>query len=309
MTSARMIKPILVTESMVTGSSIVEPDPAYPVWSAIPHVVGDTVSVTSGYHRRYRCAVDNTNDFPPDNSTNDASGNESWTDIGATNKFAPFDEIIGNQAVGSGTETYQLKTGVRFNSLPILNVDAASVQVVASTATGGPEYDYDKTVNTGGSRGGGWANFFRSGERRPIINTVFDNIPKFDDTVVDITFTGFSGVGLIVPGNEFIIGQTHAGVRPRIKSFSVKKFDANFGQPVLVPRLPAVRLSATVQIDTSRQDLVFETLKEFESTSAVWIFGSYSSATTYGWLDDYTPVLPSKPVISSAAQIKIKGFQ
>jgi len=305
-----MIKPVAITPAMITDTDIPEPElPDYPEWNvSTPYVINGTVSIAAE-GRRYRCVIANTGDSPPANLTNNASGNESWTDIGATNLMAPFDEIIGNQSVGSGSVFWEITTGTRYNSLSVQNIDATEVTVTATTVTGGVDYDYSKTVNTGGYRGGGWANFFRSGERRPVRNIEFTGLPKFDDTILTITFTGYSGVGLIVPGNEFLIGQTHAGVRPRIKSFSVKKFDTNFGYPILVPRLPAVRLSVSVQIDTSRQDLVFNTLKEFESKSAVWVFGVYSIATTYGWLDDYTPILAAKPVISSPAQIKIKGFQ
>lgn len=310
MSTAYMIQPVEITPAMITDTNIPEPElPDYQEWSGVTlYPVGATVSIAT-LGRRYKCAVENTGDNPPDNLSNDGTGNQSWTDIGATNLNAPFDGIIGNQATGPSDAYWQVTTGSRYNSISIQNIDATEVTVTATTATGGTAYDYSETINTGGYRGGGWANFFRSGERRAVKNIELLGLPKFDDTVVTISFTGFVGVGLIVLGNQFIIGQTHTGIRPRIKSFSVKKFDTNFGYPILVPRLPAVRLSAVVQIDSSRQDIVFNTLKEFESKSAVWVFGVYSIATTYGWLDDYTPSLPAKGILNSPAQIKIKGFQ
>lgn len=306
--TAIMIKPVKVLESMITDSDFPEPQPEYPVYSpATPYSKDDTVSVIAGYHRRYRCVTANTGDFPPDNLTNNQTGNQSWVDIGATDKFAPFDEIIANQ--GTGGTFYEFTMGVRINSIAILNVDADAVRVQATTATGGHLYDYDQTINTKGYRGGGWANFLRSGERRPVKTANFFGLPWFADTVITVTFTNLIGVGLIVPGNQFVIGGTHAKIRPRIKSFSVKEFDTDFGYPILVPRLPAVRLAAVVQIDSNRQDIVFNTLKEFEAKPAVFIFGVYSIATTYGWLKDFSPVLEPKQVASAPAQIKIEGYQ
>ena len=52
-----------------------------------------------------------------------------WQDRGATNRFAMFDNVIGTSTVAETSFTVVYAPGAIFNSIALINVDAAVIKI------------------------------------------------------------------------------------------------------------------------------------------------------------------------------------
>lgn len=302
----KIIEPVQPDAATLTASSIAES--TVPLWDGgTAYTIGDTARAFSeGAYHIFESLIDGA-DQDPTQSPVDGSGNPYWLDTGATNRWAMFDGSVGSPSTDSAEIVVEYEPGRRINSLALFNVTASSVRVEGMSAVAGGSV-YDKTINSVGTRGGGWYNW-SFGEVVPTSRYQFFGIPPFPDIVIKVTISPASGtasVGEMVFGNEFNIGTDEQGMEPRIKDYSTNEFNSTFGYNTLIKRKTRRRLTAYVVIPEGRSDSVFNKLESLASVRVVWISDKYESGTIYGFYSDYTPTYSSHPLVF--ATIKIEGL-
>ena len=120
----KLIRPIAITDAMLTSSTVPETD--YAAWSGgTAYTVGNRVILVST-HKVYECLVGNTG-FSPD--VNLTGLTPKWLQISATNKWMMFDSGWGSQTSIATPLTIVLTPSTIFNALALMNVAATSVTV------------------------------------------------------------------------------------------------------------------------------------------------------------------------------------
>src|SRR5574340_707099 len=136
-------RPISIRDSQITSSSVAYPDTGETLWAnAAVYAVGDTVSYyisSDTLYHKFECktahtAATGTNEPQayPDDETN-----TWWTDLGAVNKFAPFQLERNTQNNATSPYTVEINPGERFTAIAISNTiaDSVTLEVYDSTAT------------------------------------------------------------------------------------------------------------------------------------------------------------------------------
>ena len=148
-----IIKPVTVTNDILTSSNVTEDD--YDEWSSsTTYADGDNVIVIGTTHKVYESLVgSNTNNDP---TTDDGT---NWLELSATNRWKAFDQKIADQVSNLNTIEYQFNeansnvTSVSFfglsgNSVNVTVTDADLVDTnYTVTVASGTQYDGETTGN------------------------------------------------------------------------------------------------------------------------------------------------------------------
>lgn len=121
-----IIRPTTITDAMLHSTNVPESD--YTEYNeGTPYSVGDyCIITTTGTHNIY-LSLKNTNigNYPPDNLI---GTDPYWFDCGKTNRWKPFDEVVGSQASQSEMATWVLSPGL-IDSISIMQVEATEIQI------------------------------------------------------------------------------------------------------------------------------------------------------------------------------------
>jgi len=148
-----IIKPVTVTNSILTSSNVTEDD--YDEWSSsTTYADGDKVIVIGTTHKVYESLVgSNTNNNP---TTDDGT---NWLELGATNRWKAFDQKIADQVSNTDSITYQFNdANSNITSLSMFGLDGTSCNVTVTdadlvdttyvvTVASGTQYDGETTGN------------------------------------------------------------------------------------------------------------------------------------------------------------------
>lgn len=105
---AYVIAPTTVTDTVLQSCTVAEPAAGETLWNAgTAYDVGD-VAIRTTTHRKYKRLIAGTTAESPET---DPADPPNWLDIGATNRWAQFDNKIGTQTSGATEVTTVLKPG------------------------------------------------------------------------------------------------------------------------------------------------------------------------------------------------------
>ena len=281
-----VVKPIAVTPSMLVSTDVPETD--YAEWAAgTTYAIGDRV-IVAAQHKIYQSAVAANVGKDP------ATDRAAWLEVGATNRWKPYDKSVSSQVVQAGSISYRIKPGQAVTSVGVLNITGGtSLRVrVVDPASGTV---YDKTVNLARAplSPGWWVWFF--GERRAPTQAILQDLPSYPgaDILIDITGTAELAVGVILIGQvrQFALG-VKMGARVGIQDYS-RKERSEFGDVMLVERAFAKRASFSLLLTADEVDSFHQFLSEVRATPCLWI-GSrrYESTTLYGFYKSFDIVIP-----------------
>lgn len=278
----KIIRPVTVTDAVLTSSTVAETD--YAAWnSGTTYSVGNRV-IRTGTHRIYESLQDsNTNHTPEDNLSGD---DPWWLEVGPTNRWAMFDEKVGTQTVAATSLTVVLAPG-RVNSLALLNIDAAQAVVtqVESSVT-----IYSKTIDLTAPCAGDWYSYFYSDIERVSDYVLGDLLPSATGTVQVVLSVPSGNVkcGGLVVGMLALLGGTRFGARVGITDYSRKATDA-FGNAIVVQRAFSKRNSVSLLIERGSVDAVVRLLSRYRATQVVWIGADnlYSSLIVFGFFKEF----------------------
>lgn len=300
----QLIKPVTVTDSILTATNITEDD--YAVWnSGTAYVVGDK-AISTVTHRIYEALINNTNVDPTGTATDPAT----WLDIGATNRWRAFDQKISDPVVNATSIDYTLSDpNSNITSVALFGLKGSSANVTVTDATEGEVYN--KTISLLDNRNivDWYTYFFEEQVQRE--QAQFLDLPPYLGSDVEVTVTANSGedaeLGQLVLGFLSGIGLTTYGTAISIEDYSRKEVDA-FGNFIIVQRDFAQLADFDVQFETQNARKIQRTLADFRATPIVYVGSEDTSygTTIYGFYRRFDLTLEG-PSLSFGA-IEVEGL-
>ena len=303
----QLIKPVTVTDSILTATNITEND--YAVWnSGTSYVVGDRV-ISTVTHRIYEALINNTNVDPTGTATDPAT----WLDIGATNRWKAFDQKISDPVTNLNLIEYTLSDpSSNVTAVALFGLSGISANVtVTDTTVGGDGEVYNQTISLLDNRNivDWYTYFFEEQPQRE--EAQFLNIPPYLGSDVEITITSATGdtteLGQIVIGLLSDLGATTYGTSISIEDYSRKEVDA-FGNFIVVERDFAKLADFDIQFETQSARKIQRTLAGYRAIPIVYL-GSEDTAygtTVYGFYRRFDLTLEG-PSLSFGA-IEVEGL-
>lgn len=291
----KMITPTKITDAMLTSSTVPETDHA--AWVAgTTYALGAYCLLTST-HRIYKSLqAGNTGHSP------DESASTWWLDVGPTNRWACFDNIVSTQTSGGTSMTVVLAPGA-INALALINIAATELIV---TMTSGATTVYSQTIGLiAPLKMADWYGYFFEPISRKS-DVVLLDLPTYANCVITITLTDPSEVlvGNLIVGISATLGLTHAGPKIGITDYSRKETD-EFGSTILTQRSYSKYMSVSMMLDSSAVDGVAAALSAVRATPIVWIASEkHSSLVVFGWAGDFEIDLATRYYSHCSLQIK-----
>ena len=270
----KILEPVVITDAMLISSSLPEDD--HPVWAVgTTYALGD--KVIKGHVRWESAQAANIGHDP------ESDDGTWWISLGATNRWAMFDQAVGSSSVGTSPFAVVINTGTAITSLALLDLAATSVQVaVTADAT----TLYDKTYVMEDARPvTGWFDYFFEPLAKQT-ELIVEDLPPFGDVTVTINGTG---VGTLAVGRMYDMGRTRENPEVSIVDYS-KKETNTFGVTTVLERGYSKRIVADVIIQANRTDVVAKKLADIRAVPVIWIAHdglNYSSLVAYGYYKDW----------------------
>jgi len=279
----KVIKPTVITDAMLVSSTVAEDDHA--VWvSGTTYAIGDK-RIRTETHRIYERITAGAGTTPPeDDSTN-------WLDIGPTNRWAMFDDVVGTVTTHDSPLTVVLEPG-SVTGLALLELMGRQVQATMKDGPGGTVV-YDRTIDLDGTIIESIYDWFFS-EFEQRTDAVLTDLPgQFTGCELTITITATSGdaaCGVCKPGMVIDIGGTQYGARVGIVDYSKKDRD-QWGNTIIVPRAYSKKGTFEVVTEKYRLNKIYRTLVALRATPAVYIgteYQGYEPLIVYGFFKDFS---------------------
>ena len=258
----KLIKPVLFQDSMLISTTAVNADANWS--SGTTYSIGQIVTYNS---KRYESLQNTNNNHTPNTSPT------WWLDLGADNKHAMFDSVVGTSTSAITTLEVVFKPGVIIDSLALINVDADVISVEITDGLAGPVV-YERTYGLSGGTVTNWYDYFFND---PLLNRtqiVLSDIPPYINAYVKITLLASTGsqvsIALCSFGNLYTIGQTEYGATAGIIDYSKKETD-EFGNISFVERAYSKRMSANVYVNNSQINRVQNLLYSVRAKPSVWV--------------------------------------
>lgn len=255
------------------------------------YAAGDYVQVAAT-HLVYRSLV-------AGNVGNAVTDTTKWQQIGATNKWLPFDGIVNSQATAKNSLQYVITPGVIVNSLVLLNCQGTSVTVDQSVS------GYSRTITIQRHPVNNWYDFWYE----PLVEVgdiVFDDIPPYPASSLTVTITGVDcGVGVLVIGKSRTLGTTQWGATGGAIDYSGITTD-EFGNVDIVQRSNAKKLNLDVFIEETFADEAHRLLSLYTGAKLVFVGANDRSMTiAYGFLKNWAVVAG---INGETSPIEIQGL-
>lgn len=286
-TALKIVRPVSITPEMLISTNVPETD--YGEWSSgTSYAVGDRV-ILAATHKVYQSAIAGNAGNHPTAITDQPK----WLEVGATNRWKPFDKSVSSQVARPSAISYQLRPGQAVTSLGVLNIKGGTtLRVRMIDPTFGSVYD--KTYNLASlPQSVGWWEFF-FGERRTPTQVLITDLPSYPtaDVYIDMTGTTELAVGVILLGQmrQFTMGVLQ-GARVGIQDYSRKERN-DFGDVVIVERAFARRASFSMLLQSAEVDSFNDFLAEVRATPCLWIGSNkYESTVIYGFYKSFDIVI------------------
>jgi hypothetical protein len=279
----KLIKPTIVTDAMLTSSTVPETD--YPEWSAATaYVAGNTV-IRSATHRIYECLINHTNAVPEDNLT----GTAKWLDIGPTNRWAMFDDVVGTETQLSSELTVVLRPGA-ISGIAFMELTGKDIEITLKDAPAGSTA-YHRLISLDGSIITSFYDwFFQPYEQ--MTDFVLTDLPfHYDSPELTITITSVNvACGACKFGEVIDLGDAEYGVTAGITDYSRKERDT-FGRYLIVERSFSKRADFKIVIEPSHFNRIHRALARVRATACVWIGvdgPGFEPLLIYGFYKDFS---------------------
>lgn len=261
----------------------------------------NTSGSQSGVHSSRRGA--NLNKDPSDQVNNA----DEWLELGATNRWKMFDASLASQTEAADSIVVTLQQSERINSVGLLNISAAQLQITMEDPVEGVVYDQTVSLISDSGITDWYSWFFEPIVR--ITDYVASGLPAYGGAEVTVTLTDTGNTvacGELILGLERDIGETQDDAAIGIQDYSVKERD-DFGNAVILERAFSRRAMFTVWINAAATDEVFRLLSTYRATPVLYVgVDEYRSTIVYGFFKDFTIALSYPPI--SVCSIEIEGL-
>jgi len=295
----KVLHPIVVTDSVLTASSIPETDHAE--WSAATAYAADQYVIRTAVHKVFRALRSSTGKTPE-------TSPDDWQDMGATNRWAAFDRKVGTKSTATTSMSFTLTPGL-INSIGLVGCDAATVQVVMTDPTHGEVFNRTYSMAREISESSYWTYFFEPRGRKTTL--IIENLPTSRNPSVVVTLTVPTGqpvsLGALLIGRTYTYARAAlAGASVGLRDFSRKGRD-DFGNWEIVERTWSRRAEWDFILKNTDMDNYVERMAALRSTPALFIGGPYDTTALYGFYLD-TQVVIEYPQ-HSECRIEIEGLE
>ena len=296
----RVIKSIETTDAILTNSNILENE--HPLW-----VSGTTYSIDDKViyqHRIYNRVIAGGGALTPDlDLTN-------WSDLGATNKYRMFDNIISSVSSRTGGIQFTLTPNQVVNSIALLNVNASTVRVVMNDPVEGVVYDQTRELRSSSEVTDYFSYFFAPLVSLTDLNTaIFLDLPTRPTATITVYISSGAAlveVGEVVYGIQSVVGRTNYGTSIGIKSYSRKDID-EFGKVTVVKRKNSKYCEYDVDIDNTNLVFVQRLFQDIDSVPCVFIGNpDMEELIVYGFYSDFKSTI-SFPTVSKCT-LRVEGL-
>jgi hypothetical protein len=274
----RMLLPFAIGDAEISLTNVVE---TLPEWDGdTTWAKGDQVRVDANHHA-YESSIDgNTGKDPTDPENID-----SWIDLGATNPWAMFDDIIGTTTDNWELIDVTLAIPDRVSSITLLNIAAVEVQVIVTDALEGEVYNETFDMVSYDNVADYYDYFFAPIVRKDEV--YIESLPLYSNAEIQLLIRNpgqLAKCGNAVFGDERAIGETQMGARLGQIDYSVKEFNEDWGGSRIVERPYRSTAQWEIKVPISDKAELRRLLTERRAKPTV--FHSPSS-TIYGFPRDW----------------------
>lgn len=295
----KIVKPVVITDAMVTSCTIAEPAPSEIAWvSGTTYTVGQQ-RIRTATHRVYQCAVNVTGTTPPESDVT------NWVDAGPTMKWAMFDNAVNTQSSDTTSITVVLTPG-NINSLVCMEMVGTTLTVVMKDAPGG-NVVYTTTKNLDGTLLTDWYQYFFEPSVQ-LTTAVLTDLPPYYGCELTVTISGSGTVkiGVLTVGSVYILGGTYYGATLGIIDYSTKTTDT-YGTTKITKRANSKRFDAQAWISSAAFNKVYTLLSSTLSTPIVLLgtdYDKFSAMTILGYYKDFTIAIQQDDLCLVALQFE-----
>lgn len=307
--TAYVIPPVKITDSTLLSCSVPEPATGEVLWNAATnYAIGDVV-IRTQTHRKYKALVAGVNATPPENSLIASGGNPArWLDIGSTNRWAMFDNVIGTQTIdSSGHLVVEIAPGP-IESLALLELLGQRVKITAYESQAvGAAIIKEIDVNIDGSIINSFYDWFYADYEQQT-NFVSLDIPAgFWNMKLKIEVFGSSGagIGVLAAGRLIPLGATTVGAGVGIINFGKVTTD-DFGNREWLEGTFARRITLPIVTERSELSRIDKQLSGLRSTPAVYVGSTKSeldALVCYGVYRDFYETIPGYSTVTLNLEI------
>lgn len=294
-----IIQPVPITAALLTASNVPETDA--PVWTAGTYTIGQQRIYD---HRVYEVIVSSTTARPDIGAV---AVPPSWIDLGATNRFKMFDEIISTQTIYAAEIDVDITPATVVNAAAFFGLAGNSITLTITDPIEGVVYTETRSLQDNTIIIDWYSYFFE--EIAYLSDMVFLNLPAYGGATFNAVVDGGVGdakVGEVVIGRQRTLGVSNFGTSVSIIDFSVKSTD-DFGNTVIVQRAYSKRADYDVTVNTSSVAAVQKSLADIRTTPTVFVGDENRPETVvYGFYKQFNIVL-STPSISDCS-IEVEGL-
>lgn len=280
-----IIRPMTVTTSALTASNVAETD--YAAWSiSTTYALADRRIYVSGNNHWIVESLQAANvGHTPTGLTTDAY----WLKVGNTNRYKMFDQSVTSQTVNADSISSTITGDGRVNSIALLNIDAASAQVIVTDLVDG--IVYNQTYSLASDSGiVDWYSYFFEPIVRLTDKTITD-LPNYSNQSIQVilTNTGYDvKCGCLILGTSKDLGATQYGMSLGITDYSVKQQD-DFGNYTILERAYRKTSDVSLWVEKGAVDQLQILLASYRATPSVYIGSNeYQSSVIYGFYRDFT---------------------
>lgn len=295
----KIIQPIPVTAAMLTASNVPETDAT--AWTAGTYTLGTKRMYE---HRVYEVIVTSTSDRPDIGA---AAATPTWLDLGATNRFKMFDQIISTQTTYASQIDVDITPGAIVNGVACFGLYGNEITLTVTDPLEGQVYSETRSLQDNTLIVDWYSYFFEEIAFRP--DMVFLNLPSYGAATITITVdAGLANaeVGEVVIGKQRTLGISNFGTSVSIQDYSIKSVD-DFGNTIIVQRAYSKRADYDVTVETGNIAAVQKGLADIRTTPTVFIGDENRSETVvYGFYKQFNIVLTT-PSISDCS-IEVEGL-
>lgn len=280
----KILAPLRITDAMLVSHSVPEDDA--PEWAeGTQYDIGQKV-LRKSLHLVYQAKTKSTGKKPE-------SSPEDWHCLGATNRWAMFDEKIGTASTAKGEIRLTLRPGAMASGLALVGVTADSVQVRVTDAAQSVLFERSERLTADLREADWWHYFFDPISRR----TSFEifGLPAFADSAYEIILSGESGeqvacaACLLGEYMDFAPG-VRPGARIGIMDYSLKKPD-EWGNIEVVERAFSQTARWSFQVPGALLDRLYDLLASIRARPGLFIGGKFAGLKVYGFYREFDIVI------------------
>ncbi|CDO37151.1 hypothetical protein [Novosphingobium sp. KN65.2] len=242
----------------------------------------DDIVISTTTNHAYQALVDAE-------SGNSLSNAAKWLDLGPTNRYNMFDQSNSSQTANGESIDVSMTVDGRADSVSVLNMTAATVQIIMTTDDDGEIYN--ETFNLVSDSGvNNWYEYFFEPVVRKGDITVYDLPLNADPTFrVIVSEPGETAkVGSLIIGQSREIGTVISPSSIGITDYS-KKETNEYGDFTIIERGFAKRATYKIAIDEVKVDAIASFLSTYRATPVVFVgVEQYASTWIFGFYKDWT---------------------